>query len=239
MARFVSKGKCNLCGETFNKAGMTRHLATCRQSHTLKKLQGRGTRRKAKLFHLVVEGAEAPVFWMHLEAPADATLRDLDGFLRDIWLECCGHLSAFTIEDTRYELNTGGIDGMWTEIFGRPLPTKSMNAPLSAVVPPKLTFYHEYDFGTTTTLALKAVAKYEGAAKGKSVQILARNEPPPFVCEQCGKPAEYVCGQCIYDDGGFVCDKHAAKHKCGEDMLLPVVNSPRMGQCGYTGPLED
>ena len=34
---------------------------------------------------------------------------------------------------------------------------------------------------------------------------------------------------------GWVCDECAPKHKCGEDMLLPVVNSPRVGMCGYTG----
>jgi len=37
--------------------------------------------------------------------PARATLTDLDGFLRDIWLECCGHLSAFDIGTVRYELD--------------------------------------------------------------------------------------------------------------------------------------
>ena len=33
-------------------------------------------------------------------------------------------------------------------------------------------------------------------------------------------------------------NKHPNKEinlKCEEDMLLPVVNSPRMGMCGYTG----
>ena len=34
--------------------------------------------------------------------PADATLADLDRFLRDIWLECCGHMSQFTIGKARY-----------------------------------------------------------------------------------------------------------------------------------------
>src|SRR5260370_19281758 len=39
---------------------------------------------------------------MHLELPANATLADLDDFLRDTWLECCGHLSEFTIKDVSY-----------------------------------------------------------------------------------------------------------------------------------------
>jgi hypothetical protein len=34
----------------------------------------------------------------------------------------------------------------------------------------------------------------------------------------------------------FVCARHAAEHTCAdEESFLPVVNSPRMGACGYTG----
>ena len=65
--------------------------------------------------------------------------------------------------------------------------------------------------------------------------FLARNDPPPIVCEVCGKPAVQVCSQCIYSGEGWVCDEHAADHPYGEEMMLPVVNSPRVGMCGYTG----
>ena len=57
-------------------------------------------------------------------------------------------------------------------------------------------------------------------------------------CEKCGQPAVWVCSSCIYDNGGWLCDAHTRKHKCGEEMLLPVVNSPRVGMCGYTGGME-
>jgi hypothetical protein len=33
----------------------------------------------------------------------------------------------------------------------------------------------------------------------------------------------------------FYCDKCLTKHECGDEMSLPVVNSPRMGVCGYCG----
>jgi len=32
-----------------------------------------------------------------MQVKDNAALSDLDSFLRDIWLECCGHLSAFEI----------------------------------------------------------------------------------------------------------------------------------------------
>jgi hypothetical protein len=59
---------------------------------------------------------------------------------------------------------------------------------------------------------------------------LASNEPPLIFCEVCGEPATEVCAQCVYEGAGWLCDA------CGEEMLLPVVNFPRVGMCGYTGP---
>lgn len=232
MPRVSSPGKCNLCGQEFNKPGMARHLKKCRADHDPSATK-KGQRRKT--FHLMAEGQYRPEYWLHIEMPADATLRTLDAFLRDTWVECCGHLSAFTIENTSYELDTGGVDAMWLDIFGPARPTKSMNTRLGAVLSPGLKFQYEYDFGTTTTLALKVIGEHEAAIPRDAVSILARNDPPQFQCEACGEPATQVCSQCIYDGGGFVCDEHAEEHKCGEDMLLPVVNSPRMGECGYTG----
>ncbi len=101
MTRQISTGKCGFCNATFSKAGMTKHLKTCKQRKaepetSLKK------RQKTRSFHFVVEGRDLPEYWMHLSAPANVILEDLGGFLRDTWLECCGHLSAFTIEGTRY-----------------------------------------------------------------------------------------------------------------------------------------
>ncbi len=113
---------------------------------------------------------------------------------------------------------------------------KSMRVKVGTILSPGQQFSHEYDFGTTTDLRLKVVGEREGEAKGKSIQVLARNEAPLISCELCGKPATEVCAQCIYEGGGWLCDSCAEEHECGEEMLLPVVNSPRVGMCGYTGP---
>jgi len=91
-------GKCNLCGGIYSKAVMRKHLESCAGT---KKSSGGDSARKRNTFHIVVEGAHRPEYWMHLEANADATLEDVDSFLRDTWLECCGHMSAFTIQKTR------------------------------------------------------------------------------------------------------------------------------------------
>ncbi|MCI0477314.1 MAG: plasmid pRiA4b ORF-3 family protein, partial [Anaerolineales bacterium] len=215
------QGKCNLCGKSFSKQAMTRHLDKCRQEHPQR---GDG---KQRVIHLQIQGADAPEYWLHVEAPANASLQTLDRFLRDIWLECCGHLSMFTIAGQVYDVAPE------PDPFSGRKP-KGMSAKLGDVLAPGLKFTHEYDFGTTTELALQVVGERPGVLK--SIAILARNDPPAIPCAQCGKPATQVCSMCVYQGPqAWLCEEHAAEHECGEDYFLPVVNSPRVGMCGYTG----
>lgn len=234
MTRWVSRGKCSLCGGVFSKAAMAKHMESCIQRKAVSEAPSSGRRsQKTKILHLMVEGRGLSGYWMHLEALANATLEDLDGFLRDTWLECCGHMSAFTIGKARHVAG-GGVDSMWVGL-GMVSGGGSMDVALGEVLRVGMKFYHEYDFGTTTELALEVVSEREGEIRGKPIQLLARNDPPPITCESCGEIATQVCSQCIWSGKGWLCDGCAGKHKCGEDMLLPVVNSPRVGMCGYTG----
>jgi len=234
MTRQTSKGKCSFCNAIFSKAAMTKHLKSCKQRKAALEasLKKKGF-RKTKIFHIVVEGRYLPEYWMQIEAPANVTLEDLDEFLRDIWVECCGHMSAFTIQGERYTTGSG-IDAMWIDLFGLDAE-RNMDVALGKVLVSGMKFRYEYDFGTTTELTLKVVAEREGKIGGEPIQLLARNEPPLITCEGCGKIATQVCSQCIWNNRGWLCDGCARKHECGEDMLLPVVNSPRVGMCGYTG----
>ena len=100
----VSKGVCSFCKGEFEKAKMTQHLKYCKQRATeiATELESTPALKKTRLFHILVEGRYNPQYWMHLELTASDTLADLDDFLRAIWLECCGHLSEFTIGGTSY-----------------------------------------------------------------------------------------------------------------------------------------
>lgn len=223
----IPKGRCALCYGLFSKSAMTHHLESCREKNPPKP-RGRAKPRREQVFHLVVEGHGLPHYWMHLDAPANVTLRELDALLRRTWLECCGHMSAFTIGKTRYA-------GYPMVEYGE----KGTSVALDRVLRPRMRFYHEYDYGTTTALALKVVSKTERLVTGKSIQILALNLAPEIPCDSCGKPATRVCSCCIFEGGAWVCDDCAPKHRCGEDMLLPVINSPRTGMCAYTGPSRE
>jgi hypothetical protein len=228
MAKTQSHGKCHLCNQTFSKAAMSRHLAKCVEAHAA---SGKGVSRSPpkteKLFHLVAEGQGAPMYWLHLEVPARATLEDLDIFLRNIWLECCGHMSAFRIGEESYSV---APDPDWGDEQG-------MDVELGEVFEPGMKFSYEYDFGSTTELALKVVGEREGtASKKEPVRLLARNDPPEVLCGVCKKaPATIIDVENSWEPTGWLCEACAEKQGVDEEMTLPVVNSPRAGVCAYTG----
>ncbi|KJV07139.1 hypothetical protein [Methylocucumis oryzae] len=70
---------------------------------------------------------------------------------------------------------------------------------------------------------------------------MARNEMPTPPCMECNKTARWLCMECIYehDESGFLCNEHADSHEHDEyGEPIELVNSPRMGMCGYEGPAE-
>ncbi len=222
-----SRGKCTFCGESAVFSSMTKHLQSCekRKGAIDKEIAA----KRSKIYGLKVWATYNPAYWLFLETPHNAKLEDLDNFLRKTWLECCGHLSAFTIRDVRYEAGADGAD-----LFGDG-ESKTMNIRIGEVLSEGLEAHYEYDFGSTTDLDLKVLWEREGRLNKKGITILSRNEPIGFKCATCGQTAEVVCTECGYEKDASYCGACAAKHECGEEMLLPVVNSPRMGVCGYAG----
>ena len=207
-----STGRCQACKETLPKASVTKHLTT--------KCSKRETGLHPGL-HIVAEGRGAPEYWLHLGASSKATLRNLDEVLRHTWLECCGHMSAFTIGAERYSSGGGG--------------DRSMSANLSKVLQPGVKATYEYDFGSTTELTLRVVGDWSSSGGKPVIRLLSRNDPPEVACAGCGKQATLLCSECAYSDKGVLCKTCGDAHECGEEMLLPFVNSPRAGVCGYTG----
>ncbi len=231
-----SHGMCALCGHRAAKAAMARHLSVCVPAHDV------AGGAPARLFRVHVEAPGDPRYWLDVEITAAARLRALDRFLRDAWLECCGHMSAFTIRGVRYEITAPTADWPFDALDG-PRP-RSMNARLSDAVSPDLVFHYEYDFGSTTALRLNVASARDGQIGRRQLHLMARNEPAPWRCAVCSAPATDLCAFCLDERADiFFCKDHAHAHTArahGEDdALLPVVNSPRMGVCGYTGPRDN
>ena len=60
MARPTTRGTCKLCGRTFGKGAILRHLEACRQKQGIEALPSGQKPQKARLFHLQVQGRYAP-----------------------------------------------------------------------------------------------------------------------------------------------------------------------------------
>lgn len=202
----TSYGVCDACGSRTSKAAMGAHLRKC-----LATKPGEAS-SEALLFRAQPPGA--PMFWLDCAATPEAKLKDLDNVLRRTWLECCGHLSEF--------YGAGRRKVSMSTTIGRAFAAGAKR------------LGYEYDFGSTTALVITLWGAVD-ARPGRLVRVVARNEAPVWPCDTCGQPATTICTQCLYEGPGFCCGLHAKKHSCGEDLLLPVVNSPRMGVCGYTG----
>lgn len=209
----IPKSKCSLCDSEFTRQGLTRHLKSC----LTKNFQKKSKVKLSPLLYLNICGAFNPDYFLHLLISENATLKNLDAFLRNIWLECCGHMSSFSHQRYGDEIN--------------------MTHNIKDVFTPGTELIYQYDFGSTTELTVKAIDYYHGTIeRNKKVQVIARNAQPIILCDECNsKPAVQICTECQWDERGWLCEKCSQTHECDDEMFLPVVNSPRTGVCGYTG----
>jgi hypothetical protein len=218
-------GTCAYCGEIITKRGVVKHLDKCPKRRETLSVAEASSRPVETFWHLRVQDAFDKDFWLDLEMVGSASLDKLDQYLRAIWLECCGHLSKFTI---------GGWGG---QDIG-----KARKA--NAIFEPGLVLRHLYDFGTTSETDIKVVGFREGKVTTKHpIALLARNQMPEMLCMVCDQPAGWLCLECLYEaeEPGmwFLCDEHVKDHlhdEYGDPIAL--VNSPRLGMCGYDGPAE-
>ena len=223
MSKPKSPGTCGYCGRVLGRSGMTRHLTSCpRRAERLADAARSAKKAEGRFLHFEVRDAWSGEYWLHLEMPESATLEALDIYLRGIWLECCGHMSQFSIGGP-----WGGREVGMDQRVGRAFGAVD-----------ELT--HVYDFGTESVSRVRLVGERWGAGTTKRpVALMARNDPLDFRCMECDAAATSLCMECVYDDqSGMLCGAHAENHRHDDDEeeLMPVVNSPRMGVCGYTGP---
>ena len=157
------------------RTGIAKHLQTCKKRVDLYEK----AEKTEKYFELLLYGAYNKDYWLIIQIKENATLDDLDRFIRDIWVECCGHLSVFEIDGVSYERELDDDFG-WGE------PAKSTNHTLKQVLTTGMIFNYEYDFGSTTEIMVKVLDHYSAQKQNEKVVILSRNNPPEFACSICG-----------------------------------------------------
>jgi hypothetical protein len=216
-----SRGQCAFCGYATTKGAMAKHLATCPQRNALLDSAEQSQRMPEPLYHLRMQDAYASEFWLDLEVRGSAKLKDIDAYLRAIWLECCGHLSQFSI---------GGWRGQ--EI--------AKQRRVDAIFQQDVELTHIYDFGTSSETRIKRMGWRAGVPlTTRPMVLMARNLMPEVMCIECDQPAALLCMECLIESDvrGTLCAQHAATHPhhdYGEPVEL--FNSPRVGMCGYEGP---
>lgn len=225
------EGKCYYCKKEFSKSGILRHIKSC---SAMKECMGEdisaSKSKKNKFILSITSKYEPSVYWLYIAIDKTATLKELDQFLRDIWLECCGHLSSFEINGERYESE---VDDSW----GWGSSAENMDVKLKNVVSLNDKMNYEYDFGSTTYLNIKVVGELSSSTTGNKIEIMARNNEPEIKCSNCGDKALYY--DCEYEE--YLCEE-CLKNSTQEDseMIEEIGywNSPRDGVCGYWGEKE-
>jgi hypothetical protein len=154
-------------------------------------------------------------YCIYLSIDENLSLLHIDMFLRDVWLECCGHLSSFKIKGKIYQ-------------------DYLMDTRLKDILTFNEKFEYDYDFGSTTELILEIADIIKVPAGFSQIEIIARNNEVTHYCEICGAEAEYF----NYENNQWECKKCIDKNN---DMIAKFnyCNSPRDGVCCYGGHKRD
>ena len=223
-------GSCLVCGQSMTLRRMRGHLL----GHFEEKAGSGKSPPSACLVRIT--GYRPIRHWLYVRIGPRATLRSLDGLIRDTWVECCGHLSSFSSGDVSYESSPSMND---FDYGGQ--ETATMDAGAANVISMCGPLRYEYDYGTTTELYVEMASMCPaGGMKADGVELVARNADIPYDCTECGGEGAAVClcVNCSWEDQStMMCASCAKRHSHAEDgdetYLLSVVNSPRMGMCAY------
>lgn len=206
------KGKCYYCNKELTEKTIKRHMKDC--SEMKKKIDelSVGDKKQRNQFMIAIKSKyDKNEYCIYLSIDENLSLLHIDQFLRDVWLECCGHLSAFKIKRKIYQ-------------------DYSMDTKLKDILTVNEKFEYEYDFGSTTDLILEVIDIIKVPASFSQIEIIARNNEVIHHCEICGAEAEYF----DYENDQWECKKCIDKNN---DMITKFnyCNSPRDGVCCYGG----
>lgn len=247
MQAHISRGSCLYCQETLDQKELKAHL-----NNHVKSFKENIASIDKQSFLIKVTGMykDDPHF-LYLLLNGDTDFNTLDYFLRGIWLECCGHMSSFTLDKKdipkvnleKYldppddEDEDEDDNDFWGSSDFSPgeIP---FNVPVKEVLAKGRKISHTYDYGSTTTLYIFTEYVYN-FEQNEPILLLSRNLDLEHKCDVCNEPAFLICNFHNFEEDDMFCINCAKIHKkeCSdfEEIEMPIVNSPRMGVCAYTG----
>ncbi len=206
-------GICIECGKEFSAEEMGVHVPNCSE----RRIDEDGEEN----FILRIVSRDDPNYWMYVELKKDAALYQLDNFIREQWVECCGHMSMFLIRGEEYYSRCDEMTG-----------GHSMKTRIAKLIEVGSEFDYEYDFGAPTCLHLEVIGEAKLHRRQKKVRLTAQNIRPQYRCVKCGKPAQQV-----YRSESEPIEQTAYCSECAQQSenapyMLPLLNTPRAGVCG-------
>ena len=238
----ISRGTCALCDDMVNDITASGHLVECIARQNLPAPSGTGPLGSDYSLHLSLHDGSG-LYWMELAVRADTTLRQLDEFLRGMWLECCGHLSEFKIQGVRYSNLAPHRDDPDADFIRAEYWMEDdevhMDDAVADVMPEGVEVGYEYDYGSTTELYLKNLGRHGDLVgllrprqpwHGDRVVVLARNEPDEE-CVACQGPARWRLLSPDSEARELIPFCDGCRPEAGRYQL--VMNSPREGTDCY------
>lgn len=173
------QGKCYYCNKELTERTIKRHMKNCLEMKKVIEEEIKGVKEVRDQFIISIKDKNNPsVYCIYISIDANLQLHHLDKLIRDIWVECCGHLSTFYIDKEMYHDNS---DGQY-----------EMNFYLKDVLNVDKKFEYQYDFGSATNLILEVVDMITVPSKFSQIEIIARNNAEAN--GSSNSPRDGVCG---------------------------------------------
>lgn len=175
------QGKCYYCGKELTERTIKRHMKNCSEMKKIIEDKIQNAKDVRDQFLISIKDKKAPSkYCIYMSIDAGLHLEHFDKFIRDIWVECCDHLSAFYIDKKEYGSKS---DGQY-----------KMNFHLKDILSVNQKLEYKYDFDSTTCLVLEVVDMFKVSEDFNKIEIIARNnEENNGDAEYCNSPRDGMC----------------------------------------------
>ena len=205
----MSKINCKFCNKKFGINAIVDHLSIC--------ISNCVNNKSGYLIEFISIGdITNKSYQMFAIFGTKCKFSHIDMFLRNMWCECCNHISTIAVFE---EVNKNQTH---KSVKFNTLISKYENANQ---------FIYCYDMGSTTNIYFRIIEKLDGINKNTDIELLYRNEPFKIKCNNYKKCKGF--SMYVFDENMFCneCKNNINEEK--QEFILKLSNSPRTGICDY------